>query len=177
MSEVISHLSARFVEHGAITVAEFNVTLENPQHEVWAALTEPGRLAQWLAPGMIEQRVGGSAKLDFVDSGIVIDSPVSAVEPLRVLEYSWSGPGEPTRPVRWNLEPIGPATILSLRLTLPSSENVARAAAGWAAHLEMLMAMLIGAPTKFPMAVFKAAQETYQAQLADGAVHDLEPAA
>jgi uncharacterized protein YndB with AHSA1/START domain len=166
MSETVSFLTTHFERHGQTTVAELRVTLDNHMDEVWAALTRPDRLAQWLAPGEIELRVGGSAKLDFGDSGIVIDSRVSAIEPLRVLEYSWSGPGEPQRPVRWDLEPIGAATVLGLRLSLPAGEDAARAAAGWAAHLDMLMGMLIGAPMKFPMAVFRDARETYGAQLA-----------
>ena len=41
-----------------------------------------------LAPGEIELRKGGSAKLDSVDSGIVIDSTVSECEVPRLLEYS-----------------------------------------------------------------------------------------
>ncbi|MGZ3375012.1 MAG: SRPBCC family protein [Phenylobacterium sp.] len=165
MSETASYLTARFNRRGATVTAELRLTLDNHLHEVWAALTEPDRLAQWLAPGAIALERGGAAKLEFIDSGIVIDSQVTAVEPLRLLEYSWSGPGEPSRPVRWELEPIGAATILTLRLTLPADEDVARSVAGWAAHLEMLTAMLLGAPMKFPFPVFKAAREAYGAEL------------
>src|SRR3990167_8599049 len=82
-----AYLPARFTRAGDRIVAELAVTLDNPVHEVWAALTEPDRLAQWLAPGRIELREGGVARLDFADSGIVIDSTVTAVEPMRRLEY------------------------------------------------------------------------------------------
>jgi hypothetical protein len=58
-------------------------------------------------------------------------------------------------------------TRLTLRLRVPSSEDAARAAAGWAAHLEMLWAELMGVPVKFPAAAFKAAREAYGLQLAD----------
>jgi uncharacterized protein YndB with AHSA1/START domain len=140
--------------------------LDNHLEEVWAALTEPEQLVQWLAPGEIEPHPGGAAKLQFADSGIVIDSTVSAVEPLRVLEYSWSGPGQPDRPVRWKLEPVGAAVRLTLALGVPADEDVGRACAGWAAHLDMLAAALAGVPVKFPFEVFKAAREAYRSELA-----------
>ena len=150
---------------GRVT-ARFGMTLENDLDEVWAALTEPSRMVNWLAPGEIDPRPGGAIKLNFVDSGIVIDSVISDIDPWRVLEYSWSGPGEPTRPIRFELEPVGAAVGLVLTLGIPAEEDAGRAAAGWAAHLEMLAAALAGAPIKFPFDVFKAARETYQARLA-----------
>jgi hypothetical protein len=57
-------------------------------------------------------------------------------------------------------------TRLTLRLTIPRNEDAARAAAGWAAHLEMLWATLMGVPVKFPYAAFKQAREAYTEQLA-----------
>ena len=148
--------------------AELSVTLDNHLEEVWAALTAPDKLPQWLAPGQIELRLGGAARLEFGESGGLIDSTVTAFEPIRLLEYSWSTPGEPLRPVRWDLEPIGPTTRLTFRLSLPASEDAARATAGWAAHLDMLQTALVGVPTKYPIELFKAAREAYRAQLSDG---------
>jgi uncharacterized protein YndB with AHSA1/START domain len=162
-------LTARFTRRGDVVQAEFHLTLDHHQSEVWAALTEPQRLAQWLAPGEIEPKVGGAARLDFPESGGVIDSAVTALEPERLLEYSWSSPGEPLRPLRWELEPLGAATHLTLRLSVPATEDMARAAAGWAAHLEMLQTALIGASPRFPFEVFKAARDGYRDQLAQAA--------
>ena len=45
--------------------ADFEREFDHPQRKVWAMLTEPGRLAQWLAPGEIEPYRGGQARLDF----------------------------------------------------------------------------------------------------------------
>lgn len=141
--------------------------LDHPAAAVWALLTDPARLPQWLAPGEIELRVGGRARLDFVDSGTVIDSPVTAFEPQALLEYSWSGPGEPTRPVRWRLDVEGPAACrLALSLTTPAGEDAGRGAAGWEAHLEMLEAALEGVPIRFPFERFKAARDAYRALIA-----------
>jgi len=157
---------ASFARKGELIEARLTALIDDHLERVWAALTEPGELVQWLAPGAIELRPGGAVKLDFADSGIVIDSQVTAVKPLHLLEYSWSGPSEPVRPVRWELEPVGPMVRLTLTLGVPASEDVARSCAGWAAHLEMLVAALAGIPIKFPFEVFKAARETYKSRLA-----------
>ena len=137
----------------------------HPPQALWAMLTEPARLVAWLAPGTIELREGGAAKLSFEDSGTVIDSTVSAFEPGRVLEYSWSGPGEPLRPVRWQVAAEGDGARLTLKLGVPEGEDAARACAGWEAHLEMLAAALEGVPIKFPFLRFKEMREAYKAAL------------
>ncbi|WP_374574497.1 SRPBCC family protein [Phenylobacterium sp.] len=134
--------------------------------KVWTALTDPARIVEWLAPGEIADRVGGPAKLNFVDSGIVIDSQVTAYETPRLLEYSWSGPGEPLRPLRWEVEPEGDGSRLTLTLRVPEGEDAARSCAGWEAHLEMLAAALEGVPIKFPFERFKTTREAYKAMLA-----------
>lgn len=139
--------------------------IEHPQSEVWAMLTEPSRFVDWLAPGEIELSQGGAARLNFVDSGIVIDSTVTACEPPNLLEYSWSGPGEPLRPVRWQLTPVGDATRLTLTLGIPAEEDVARSCAGWEAHLMMLLAAIEGVPIKFPFERFQQTREAYKAML------------
>ena len=139
--------------------------IEHHQTEVWAMLTEPSRFVDWLAPGEIELAKGGAARLNFVDSGIVIDSTVTEFDPPNLLEYSWSGPGEPARPVRWHLTPVGDATRLTLTLGVPADEDVARSCAGWEAHLMMLLAAIEGVPIKFPFERFQQTREAYKAML------------
>ena len=46
-------------------------------------------------------------RIAFEDSGVVIDSAVTAFAPLSLLEYAWSGPQEPARPLRFELFPRG----------------------------------------------------------------------
>jgi uncharacterized protein YndB with AHSA1/START domain len=154
---------------GEEAVARLVRTFDHPPQMVWGALTHSQRLVEWLAPGTIAQALGGAVKLDFVDSGIVIDSRVSAFVPGRLIEYSWSGPNEPLRPVRWEIEAAGCGTRLTLTLTLPASEDVARSCAGWEAHLEMLAAALEGVPIKFPFERFKASREAYKARMSQAA--------
>ncbi|MGZ6006243.1 MAG: SRPBCC family protein [Rhizomicrobium sp.] len=157
---------AKFTRNGDVMEAKMKRVLDDSLDRVWVALTDSEELVKWLAPGEIELWEGGSAKLNFTDSGIVIDSKVTAIEPLSVLEYSWSGPGEPLRPVRWDMRPKGDEVELDLTLRMPASEDAGRSCAGWDAHLEMLAATLAGVPIKFPFELFKAARDAYRVQLA-----------
>ncbi len=140
--------------------------IEHDQQVVWAMLTNPQRLAEWLAPGTIELKLGGAAKLNFTDSGTVIDSTVTAFDAPRLIEYSWSSPGQPSRPVRWETQPIAGGTRLTLTVSAPQSEDIARTCAGWEAHLMMLLAAIEGVPIKFPFERFKTTREAYKAIVA-----------
>jgi uncharacterized protein YndB with AHSA1/START domain len=155
------------IEHvGGRYQARLTRLLEHDQHTVWTMLTDPARLPEWLAPGELALTVGGPAKLNFAESGTLIDSNVSAVDPPRLIEYSWSGPGEPQRPVRWETAPANGGTRLTLTLGIPDSEDIARSCAGWEAHLEMLLAAIEGVPIKFPFERFKTTREAYKALVA-----------
>lgn len=136
------------------------------QAAVWSMLTAPGRLAEWLAPGTIELRTGGAARLDFAESGTVIDSVVTACDAPRLLEYSWSSGGEPSRPVRWETRAADGGTLLTLTVRVPRNEDIGRACAGWDAHLMMLLAAIEGVPMKFPFERFRSAREAYKAKAA-----------
>ncbi|BCN36968.1 hypothetical protein ALDI51_02870 [Alicycliphilus denitrificans] len=140
--------------------------LDHGADAVWRMLTDPQAMAQWLAPGSIEPCTGGAVRIDFVDSGIVIDSRVTAFEAQRVLAYSWSSGNEPERPMRWELAPAGEGTALTLALQIPAGEDAAKACAGFEGHLDMLAAALEGVPIKFPFERFLQARSAYNAQLA-----------
>lgn len=159
-------IPASFVRDGDTMTVEIQRAFEAAAGQVWAALTEPQDLVQWLAPGMIEPRLGGAVRLDFADSGAIIDSLVCAYAPGRLLAYDWGGPNDPPRPLTWRIESEGDETRLTLTLVLPAKEDAARAAAGWAAHLEMLAAALAGVPIRFPFPYFQRARETYREQTA-----------
>lgn len=157
----------RIERRAGVQVGHLARELGHDAASVWRLLTDPARLLQWLASGRIELRLGGAVHIDFVDSGTVIDSRVTAFEDGRLLEYSWSHAGEPARPLRWTLSPTAAGTRLELEVTIPEGEDAAKACAGFEGHLEMLAAALEGVPIKFPFDVFVAARKNYQAQLAD----------
>ncbi len=150
------------IEHSDGTyTARLSRFLAHDRDQVWSMLTEESKFIDWLAPGDIELRKGGAAKLNFVDSGIVIDSEVTDYQENELLEYSWSGPGESLRPVRYELIERGDETELLLTLTTPDDEDIARSCAGWEAHLMMLLAALEGVPIKFPFERFVETREAY----------------
>ena len=151
----------------AVFEARFERMIPAPAISLWAMLTDSARLPEWLAPGELAQHVGGPARFKFPDSGTVIDSRVSAIEPPRLIEYSWSGPGEPERPVRWEIASDGRGTRLILTVRIPDTEDIARTCAGWEAHLQMLLAAIDGAPIKFPFDKFKTTRESYKALAAE----------
>ena len=129
---------------------------------VWRTMTDAESLPLWLAAGRIELTLGGAVRLEFEGSGTVIDSEVLTLEDGVSLEFSWSQPGEPLRPVRWDLAADGAGTALTVTIKTPHGEDPGRACAGWEAHLAMLAAALSGAPIGFPFEVFKAARAGYK---------------
>ncbi len=133
---------------------------------VWTMLTDSAAMAQWLAPGSIEQHEGGAVRIDFADSGIVIDSTVTAFRPGQLLEYSWSSGSQPQRPLRWELSPVAGGTLLALSLRVPQEEDPAKACAGFEGHLEMLAAALEGVSIRFPFDLFVQARKAYGEQVA-----------
>lgn len=162
-----------YSEHGARvreTADGFEVELtrfvDTDRESVWRMLTEPECLRDWLAPGTLEPRPGGRISLDFAASGATIDSTVSLCEQPELLEYSWSSGDEPERPLRWVLHPEGQGTRLYLTVKIPRDEDVAKTAAGWDAHLEMLLAALAGVPISFPVARFKQTRQAVENDLA-----------
>lgn len=151
------------VKHiGDFFEARIERMLEHDQPAVWKMLTDSSLLPQWLAPGDLSLVKGGSATLNFPESGTNVDSIVTDVDPPRLIEYSWSSRGEPDRPLRWEANAENVGTRLSLTLRIPDNEDIARTCAGWEAHLEMLAAAMEGVPIKFPFERFKAAREAYR---------------
>jgi uncharacterized protein YndB with AHSA1/START domain len=112
--------------------------------DVWSALTDPERLARWLAAAELDPRVGGTYVLRFAgdDESQTTRGQVLALEPERLLELSWSYPGEPDTVVRFELRPDGDGTTLVLdHRGLPGSAAPGYGA-GWHAHLDSLAAHL-----------------------------------
>ncbi|MBV1906506.1 MAG: SRPBCC family protein [Pseudomonadales bacterium] len=156
---------------GTITRSEgyFEARLErflpHTQLSVWAMLTQSEKLSEWLAPGDIELRQGGSVNLNFSDSGTIIDSKISKLKVPSLLEYSWSGPGDALRPVCWEISTTAKGCLLSISL-VESEQDITKSCAGWEAHFMMLDAALEGSPIPFPFEHFQATRAQYN-QLID----------
>jgi uncharacterized protein YndB with AHSA1/START domain len=126
----------------------FERHLRHPPEEVWAALTDPAQLAQWLAPGELELTLGGRVHLAFADGDGVIDGRVTALAPPRLLEFTWTDGGEDLGIVRWELSAEDGGTRLVLTHTLPEAARAfgLPALAGWHSLLDRLAVLLDGEP-------------------------------
>lgn len=111
----------------------FERRLDASIDDVWAALTEPERLARWLAPASFG---GGCVRIDF--GGDVVTGSVLASEPPHLLEYEWRFPGETESIVRIELLADEEATLLVLEHRRLGVDQAAGYAAGWHAHLDRL---------------------------------------
>lgn len=112
--------------------------------KVWAALTDPARLAEW-APFLADRDLGstGDATLTMVDGDVREDmrASVRRAEPPTLLEYTWG-----TDLLRWELAPVGTGTRLTLRHTVSDRDWVPKVAAGWHLCLVVAERLLDGQP-------------------------------
>ena len=118
--------------------------LAHPPEKVWAALTDPEQLREW-APFLADRNLAspGEAMLTMVDGDKAEDLPASVIhaEAPRLLEYSWADDL-----LRWELEPTGGGTRLTLFHTLEDQDGLPKAAAGWHLCLDVAARLLDGDP-------------------------------
>lgn len=114
--------------------------------ELWAALTDPERLAGWLAHvSRFELVPAGDVEIDFGDSEEErVSGRIRTLEHERVLEYTWTYPGESESVVRFEIVPREHGVLLVLDHRQLSWEAAAGYGAGWQAHLDVLGAHLSG---------------------------------
>jgi uncharacterized protein YndB with AHSA1/START domain len=125
---------------GLILVRE----LRHSPEMVWEALTDPKQLREW-SPFDADTnlgKTGASAKLTTVGAPktMVSDAIVSRADRPKLLVYNWGG-----NEVRWELEPLGSGTRLTLWTSIPKS-FIAMGAAGWHVCLDVLDHLLGGDP-------------------------------
>jgi uncharacterized protein YndB with AHSA1/START domain len=118
--------------------------LSHPPAAVWRALTDPAEIDRW-APFAAARDLGtaGDTTLTVIDRDerVVMPATVLRAEAPRLLEYTW---GEDR--LRWELEPDGGGTRLTLRHTLSRRDTDAMVAAGWHLCFVVLDRLLAGDP-------------------------------
>jgi uncharacterized protein YndB with AHSA1/START domain len=114
--------------------------------ELWRALTDPEQIGGWLAhASRWTLEPGGEYRLEFGDSDdAVTTGTIRQIEPERVLELSWSYPGEIDSVVRFELIPQAQGVMLVLDHSRLPAEPAVGYGAGWQAHLEALDRLLSG---------------------------------
>jgi uncharacterized protein YndB with AHSA1/START domain len=139
--------SVRKTEDGGF-ISAFDRLIERPPAKVWAALTDPKILANWLGDVELDLRIGGPFIIHFRSVSVVMTGQISALEPGRVLEYTWSeNYGMPSSKVRWEVSPADTGCRLKLSHTFTSEcvlNEILGFAAGWHAFLDAIPAAADG---------------------------------
>jgi uncharacterized protein YndB with AHSA1/START domain len=115
----------------------------SPEH-VWQALTDPAQLREWApfdADGSLAI-AGTRVKLPTVGAPtpMISETTVARAEAPRRLEYNWGG-----FDMRWELEPVGGGTRLTLWANI-DRRFISMGAAGWHVCLDVLDRHLSGQP-------------------------------
>jgi uncharacterized protein YndB with AHSA1/START domain len=117
--------------------------LPHPPAKVWQALTDPAQLREW-APFDADRNLGsiGPVKLSTVGTPTaqVSETTVKRAEPSRLLEYGWGA-----NDLRWELEPLGEGTRLTLWHNIDRG-FISMGAAGWHICFDVLDRWLAGHP-------------------------------
>jgi uncharacterized protein YndB with AHSA1/START domain len=112
-----------------------------PIEKVWAALTEPARLADWFTQATIDLRLGGEVEFRWDSHGHVETGFIVALRPPNLLAWAIPGPNGRHSVVRWDLkqeDPKGLGTRLVLTSTELPVEHLLSVATGWHIHLHEL---------------------------------------
>lgn len=133
-------------------VLRFERRLEYPIGKVWAALTEPDRLAEWLAEANLDLVEGGSVELRWQNTDehgntAVAHGTITRLETLRLLEIDTDIHGL----LRWELRKDRNGCVLTFTNVTPAPEDMrAIVLAGWHIHLDHLADALAGYPVNWP---------------------------
>jgi uncharacterized protein YndB with AHSA1/START domain len=115
--------------------------LRHAPEKVWRALTDPVHLREW-APFEVDRSLSavGAVSLKWVGNPQVLEARVTQAEAGRVLEIG---------DMRWELEPLGSGTRLTLWHRI-DRRFVTWGAAGWHISLDVLERFLAGEPIERP---------------------------
>ncbi|MGH8944855.1 MAG: SRPBCC family protein [Acidimicrobiia bacterium] len=119
----------------------FTRRLPHPLEKVWRALTEPEHLAAWFPTTIEGERAAGAALRFAFHEGEAppLDGEMLTYEPPRVLEFRWDDDT-----LRFELQPDGDGTVLTLLNTFDELGRASRDAAGWHECLDLLGYHLTG---------------------------------
>lgn len=160
-------MNGTIIKVAAGYLMRFERQLSCSVEQVWAALTEPARLADWLAEATLELVPGGKLQLRFGNTDSVVDGKVIRVEPPHLLEFTWNSPGAVDTLVHWELQPSPIGCRLILTHCFPDWAQLPSMLAGWHTHLEGLPQAISGQRAAWPWTRWEELHRMYQATLAD----------
>jgi uncharacterized protein YndB with AHSA1/START domain len=128
---------------------EFLRSWPDPIEDVWAALTEPDRLARWIGVYEGERRAGGTGTFAMTqEEGEAAGQPTTIVEcdPPRRLVIEWPEASLEMGRIDLDLWAEDGRTVLRFVQLFPATTNVVDWALGWHWYLDKLAAELGGPP-------------------------------
>ncbi len=151
VDEVVAHQQGVPLEIDGRPAVRFHRRLAHPVERVWRAIATPHGLSQWF-PATVTfdgDLAPGTAMRFAFAPGFVRDGEVLAVEPERLLEFTWGDDRIRVDLVSVPADP--PLTVLIFMHTLSEGEEtLARTAAGWHVCLDTLAATADGETAAAP---------------------------
>ncbi len=147
-------------------VLRFHRHLAFPVAEVWSALTDPARLADWWLPFdadvTVDLRVGGEMRYAAREDDFVLRCTVLRLEPPTLLEHTHGDSGST---VLWRLAEVDGGCDLRVEHHVRDVDEAVRGcwAVGLHTSLERLAPLLAGRPVPWDWAAFAASQGDYAA--------------
>ena len=126
----------------------FQRLLPHPPAEVWAWLTQPPKLADWLGDVDVDLRPGGAFRIRFAMAPVVMEGEITEVDALRRLAMIWREPWFENDDVllSFDLAPHGADTLLVLTHLFPADYDPQDYLAGWHEFLDAIEDALSGRP-------------------------------
>jgi uncharacterized protein YndB with AHSA1/START domain len=125
---------------GAVTMEDF---YDTDIDDLWSALTDPDRLARWLAAVSGDLRLGGSVTARFT-STVEGSGRIDVCDAPRRLLVTFDRGTSGETAMEANLAPVGDRTRLIIEERGLQLEDLPSSGAGWQAHVEDLAAYLSG---------------------------------
>jgi uncharacterized protein YndB with AHSA1/START domain len=115
----------------------FHRRYAKPIEKVWAAITTPERLADWLAEAEIEMKAGGTIRFNWRNGEYRMEGRVLVCDPPHSFAWTWNLDDRDTL-VRFDLRADGDGCWLTLTHSglSPKDGRGSGVRAGWHAHLE-----------------------------------------
>ncbi len=153
---------------GAGRVLRFERVIARPVEKVWAALTVPERIADWLcASAEVEPAAGGRFHLFFHGGKHLMHGTITRFEPPRALAYTWPEDRETADShVLWELSSVPEGTLVVLTHSLPAGGDLAGLGSGWHWHLDALAAAADGVATAWDEPAWQALRAGYAGRVA-----------
>lgn len=134
--------------HGEAFDLRFERHVAKPIEKVWAALTVPERLADWLTAAELDLRVGGRFRLRFDEPQVSeFEGRIVELDPPRLIAWTWPHEDHPDSVVRWELFQDGGGCRLVMTQTNLFPPLLTEIAGGWHTLLEGLPAAADGVRT------------------------------